>query len=60
VQETPGVKLRMLLSPRGGQMRIVLASESQSRKRALDILGLRYEIHPSAIDEKLIRDAEPL
>jgi septum formation protein len=40
-------------------MRIVLASESQSRKRALDILGLRYEIHPSAIDEKLIRDADP-
>jgi septum formation protein len=40
-------------------MRIVLASESQSRKRALDILGLTYEVHPSAIDEKSIRDSDP-
>jgi septum formation protein len=40
-------------------MRVVLASESQSRKRALDILGVRYEIRPSAIDEKAIRDADP-
>jgi septum formation protein len=40
-------------------MRIVLASESESRKRALDILGLTYEVRPSAIDEKAIRDADP-
>jgi septum formation protein len=40
-------------------MRVVLASESQSRKRALDILGLAYEVHPSAIDEKSIRDSDP-
>ena len=40
-------------------MKVVLASESQSRKRALDILGLTYEIHPSAIDEKSIRDSDP-
>jgi septum formation protein len=40
-------------------MRVVLASESQSRKRALDILGLTYEIHPSTIDEKSIRDTDP-
>ena len=40
-------------------MRLVLASESQSRKRALDLLGLTYEIHPSAIDEKSIRDPDP-
>ncbi len=40
-------------------MRVVLASESQSRKRALDIVGIRYEIHPSEIDEKAIRDADP-
>ena len=40
-------------------MRVVLASESQSRKRALDILGLKYEVRPSAIDEKSIRDADP-
>jgi septum formation protein len=40
-------------------MRVVLASESQSRRRALDILGLNYEICPSAIDEKSIRDSDP-
>jgi septum formation protein len=40
-------------------MRIVLASESQSRRRALDILGVTYELHPSAIDEKSIRDTDP-
>ena len=40
-------------------MRVVLASESQSRRRALDILGLKYEVCPSAIDEKLIRDSDP-
>jgi MAF protein len=40
-------------------MRVVLASESESRRRALDILGLRYEVCPSAIDEKSIRDTDP-
>ena len=40
-------------------MRVVLASESQSRRRALDILGLTYEVCPSVIDEKSIRDSDP-
>ena len=40
-------------------MKIVLASESRSRRRALDILGLSYEVRPSAIDEKSIRDSDP-
>ena len=40
-------------------MKVVLASESQSRKRALDMLGLTYEVHPSTIDEKSIRDTDP-
>jgi septum formation protein len=40
-------------------MKIVLASESQFRKRALDMLGLAYEIRPSGIDEKTIRDHNP-
>jgi septum formation protein len=40
-------------------MKIVLASESQFRKRALDMLGLAYEISPSRIDEKTIRDSNP-
>lgn len=37
-------------------MKIVLASESASRRRAMDILGLAYEVHPSRIDEKAIRE----
>lgn len=40
-------------------MRIVLASESPFRKRALDMLGLEYEICPSRVDEKAIRDDDP-
>ena len=36
----------------GLEMKIVLASESQFRKRALDMLSLAYEIRPSGIDEK--------
>lgn len=40
-------------------MKIVLASESPFRKRALDMLGLAYEVCPSRIDEKSIRDANP-
>jgi septum formation protein len=41
------------------KMKIVLASESQFRKRALDMLGLTYEIYPSGIDEKAIRASNP-
>ena len=40
-------------------MKIVLASESRFRKRALDLLGLPYETRPSRIDEKAIRDDDP-
>jgi septum formation protein len=40
-------------------MKIVLASESPFRRRALDILGLTYEICPSGIDGKAIRDNNP-
>jgi septum formation protein len=41
-------------------MKIVLASESPFRRRALDLLGLDYEISPSRIDEKAIRDGDPV
>jgi septum formation protein len=41
-------------------MRVILASESPSRKRALDLLGIPYEIFSAAIDEKAIRDPEPI
>src|SRR5579859_6990487 len=40
-------------------MRIVLASESPFRKRAMNLLGLPYETRPSNIDEKAIRDDDP-
>jgi septum formation protein len=40
-------------------MKIVLASQSPFRRRALDMLGLAYEICPSEIDEKAIRDSNP-
>ncbi len=39
-------------------MKIILASESPFRKKALDLLGLEYETSPSYIDEKAIR-ADP-
>ena len=41
-------------------VRIVLASESLSRRRAPDLIGVSYEVRPSAIDEKAIRDSDPL
>lgn len=40
-------------------MKIVLASESQFRKRAMDMLGVPYETFPASIDEKAIRDDDP-
>jgi septum formation protein len=40
-------------------MKIVLASESPFRKRALDLIGLPYETRPSRIDERAIRDDNP-
>lgn len=40
-------------------MKIVLASESQFRRRAFDMIGLAYETCPSGIDEKTIRDNNP-
>jgi 7-methyl-GTP pyrophosphatase len=41
------------------KMKIVLASESEFRRRALDLLGVAYETCPAAIDEKAIRDPDP-
>jgi len=40
-------------------MRIVLASESPFRNRALDLIGLSYETRPSRIDEEAIRHDDP-
>lgn len=39
--------------------KLVLASESVFRRRAMDLLGLPYETCPAAIDEKAIRDPNP-
>ena len=40
-------------------MKIILASESMQRKKALEILGLKYTTKPSNIDEKKIRYKNP-
>jgi septum formation protein len=40
-------------------MKIILASESRFRKRAMDLLAIPYETSPSGIDEKAIRDPDP-
>jgi septum formation protein len=40
-------------------MKIILASESPFRKRAMDMLGIEYETCPSNLDEKTIRDRDP-
>lgn len=40
--------------------RIILASQSEIRKRALNILGLSYECIPANINEKAIRNSDPI
>lgn len=40
-------------------MNIVLASSSKFRRQALDMLNLDYEVIPSTIDEKSVRDNDP-
>jgi MAF protein len=40
-------------------MKVVLASESASRRRAMDLIGIEYQVYPSAIDEKAIRTSDP-
>ena len=40
-------------------MKIVLASESPFRRRAMDMLGLAYEARPANLDEKSIRADSP-
>lgn len=40
--------------------RVILASQSEMRKRALNILGLSYECIPANINEKAIRDPDPI
>ena len=40
-------------------MRIILASQSKSRRKALELLGLKYEVIPSDFDEQSIRHDDP-
>jgi septum formation protein len=40
-------------------MKIILASQSKSRRKALNILGLKYEVIPSNFDEKSLRHENP-
>lgn len=42
------------------ETRLILASQSKIRKRAIDILGLFCECIPASIDEKAIRHPDPL
>lgn len=49
----------MGMKPTNLNPRIVLASESVFRRRAMDLVGLAYETCPANIDEKAIRDASP-
>jgi len=41
-------------------MNLILASKSAPRRKALDILGLSYRVVPSDVDEKEIRDSDPV
>ena len=41
------------------QPKIVLASESPFRRRAMDMVGIPYETRAANIDEKAIRDDDP-
>jgi len=40
-------------------LKIVLASESKFRRRAMDMVGIPYETRPASIDEKAIRHEDP-
>jgi len=41
-------------------MKIILASQSPDRKKALEVLGLKFEVIPSNFDEKSLRHENPL
>jgi len=41
-------------------LKIVLASESPFRRRAMDMVGIPYHTRPANIDEKAIRDHDPV
>ena len=40
-------------------MKVILASRSKFRRQALELLNLDYDVKPSEIDEKSIRDSDP-
>ncbi len=52
-------KIRYLEKGIGTNMKIILASRSPFRRKALELLGLKYEVMPSELDEKSIRDDDP-
>ena len=41
-------------------MRFILASKSSYRKKALELLNLKYEVIPSNFDEKSVRHDDPM
>lgn len=48
------------IEKRPSSQRIILASQSEHRKKAMKILGLSYECIPANINEKAIRHSDPL
>lgn len=49
-----------IIEKRASSYRIVLASQSEHRKKAMNLLGLTYECIPANINEKSIRHPDPL
>ncbi len=41
------------------ERKIVLASRSSSRRRTLELLGLKFEVMPADIDEKKLKEKDP-
>lgn len=49
-----------IMNKKATPLRIILASQSIIRKKAMNILGVSYECIPPHINEKAIRDPDPL
>jgi len=51
-----GFKIKLFVeTQKRYKMRVILASESNQRQKALDILGVGYEVRPSDIDDSKIK-----
>jgi septum formation protein len=41
-------------------MRLILASQSPRRKRFMEMLGLEFEVIPSQVDERAVKESDPV